>query len=66
MPLRARADRPLRAYVREPTAELDARMGGRRFPGMHLIVAAAIVAMTPAVVLPPDPEPESVGARSGE
>jgi hypothetical protein len=40
-------------------------VGGRRFPGLHMIVTAAVVAATPDVVLPPDPEPESVGERSG-
>jgi len=41
-------------------------VGGQRFPGLHMIVTAQIVAMTPDVVLPPDPEPENVGERSGE
>ncbi|MEA2411454.1 MAG: uncharacterized protein QOC77_2015 [Thermoleophilaceae bacterium] len=37
---------------------------GRRFPGMHLVVTASIVALTPSVPVPPDPEPEDVGERS--
>ena len=37
---------------------------GSRFPGMHLVVTASIVAMTPDVPLPEDVEPESVGERS--
>jgi hypothetical protein len=51
-------------YSAESPPELEAAVGGRRFPGMHLIVTASIVASTPDVVLPPDPEPESVGERS--
>ncbi|GAC1318132.1 MAG: hypothetical protein NVSMB25_07110 [Thermoleophilaceae bacterium] len=35
----------------------------QRFPGLHLVVIAAIVAMTPDVVLPPVPEPVSVDER---
>jgi hypothetical protein len=30
------------------------------------VITASIVALTPDVVLPPDPEPESVGERSGD
>jgi predicted TIM-barrel fold metal-dependent hydrolase len=50
-------------YVASHPPELNATMPGSRFPGLHLIVTAAIVAATPDVVLPPDPEPESVGER---
>lgn len=39
---------------------------GSRFPGMHLVVTASIVALTSSVPVPPDPEPESVGERSGD
>jgi uncharacterized protein len=39
------------------------REGPRRFPGLHLIVTAATVAVTPDVVLPPEPEPVNVGER---
>lgn len=35
----------------------------RRFPGMHLVIAASVIALTPAVVLPPDPEPVAAGER---
>jgi hypothetical protein len=50
------------AATRPPALEEAA--AGRRFPGLRLVVMAAIVAATPDVVLPPDPEPESVGERS--
>src|SRR3954470_8885485 len=52
-------------YAAEQPAELTSGPGGPRFPGLHLVVTASIVAMTPAVPVPPDPEPESVGERSG-
>jgi hypothetical protein len=39
---------------------------GSRFPGMHLVVTASIVSLTPEVPLPADVEPESVGERSGD
>jgi hypothetical protein len=52
-------------YLSERPVELQGDMPGQRFPGMHLVVTASIVAMTPAVPVPPDPEPESVGERSG-
>ncbi|MEA2403737.1 MAG: uncharacterized protein QOE08_384 [Thermoleophilaceae bacterium] len=52
-------------YTTSNPPELDG-VGAPRFPGLHIIVTAGIVAMTPDVVLPPDPEPESVGERSGE
>jgi hypothetical protein len=51
-------------YSASAPQELEGSVGGRRFPGLHIIVAASIVAATPDVVLPPDPEPESVGERS--
>jgi hypothetical protein len=53
------------SYVATHPPELD-KVGGQRFPGLHIIVTAQIVAATPDVVLPPDPEPETVGERSGE
>jgi predicted TIM-barrel fold metal-dependent hydrolase len=53
------------SYNASSPPELEAATGGRRFPGLHMIVTAAVVAATPDVVLPPDPEPESVGERSG-
>jgi hypothetical protein len=51
-------------YSSNAPPELEASIGGRRFPGIHVIITASIVALTPDVVLPPDPEPESVGERS--
>jgi hypothetical protein len=50
-------------YAAEHPPELEGNVTGRRFPGLHIVVTAAIVAATPSVVLPPDPEPESVGER---
>jgi hypothetical protein len=44
--------------------ELESTGPGSRFPGLHLVVTASIVAATPDVVLPPDPEPEDVGERA--
>ena len=38
---------------------------GRQFPGLQLMVAAAAVARTPSVAVPPDPEPVSAGERLG-
>jgi hypothetical protein len=52
-------------YFDSRPPELDGTTGGQRFPGLHMIVTAAIVAATPDVALPPDPEPESVSERSG-
>jgi hypothetical protein len=52
-------------YQAENPPELVLSTPGSRFPGMHLVVTASIVALTPDVPLPPDPEPESVGERSG-
>jgi uncharacterized protein len=43
----------------------QAGAGGRAAPGSHLIVIAACVARTPAVALPPEPEPVTVGERPG-
>jgi hypothetical protein len=51
-------------YVAEQPPELVVATPGRRFPGMHLVVTASIVALTPSVPVPPDPEPEDVGERS--
>lgn len=36
----------------------------QRFPGLHLIIVAAVVALTPDVVLPAEPEAVAVGERS--
>ena len=49
-------------YVAERPAELEMSGPGSRFPGMHLVVTASIVALTPSAPLP-DVEPESVGER---
>ncbi len=43
--------------------ELDGAEGGQRFPGLHIVLTATIVALTPDVQLPEDLEPESVGDR---
>jgi hypothetical protein len=51
-------------YVAERPAEM-AGEGERRFPGLHLVVTAAMVAVTPDVALPPEPEPVAAGERSG-
>jgi uncharacterized protein len=45
-----------------PEFEPDQNQPGRRFPGLHLVVTASILAATPDVVVP-EPEPESVGER---
>jgi predicted TIM-barrel fold metal-dependent hydrolase len=52
------------SYSASGPDELQGVAGPRRFPGLHLVVTAGIVAMTPDAPLPPDPEPESVGERS--
>jgi hypothetical protein len=44
--------------------ELRAREGATRFPGLHLVATAAMVAVTPDVALPPEPEPVAAGERS--
>ena len=36
----------------------------QRFPGLHLAIIASVVALTPDVALPPDPEPVAAGQRS--
>jgi hypothetical protein len=53
-------------YVASRPAEMDLTRPGSRFPGMHLIVTASIVALTPEVPLPADVEPESAGERSAD
>ncbi len=50
-------------YLEDQPEEL-AKEGARRFPGLHLVVTAATVALTPDVALPPDPEPVAAGERS--
>src|SRR3954470_11186824 len=52
-------------YVAERPPEMELTRPGSRFPGMHLVVTASIVSLTPEVPLPADVEPESVGERSG-
>jgi hypothetical protein len=54
------------SYVASRPPEMDLSRPGSRFPGMHLVVTASIVALTPDAPLPADVEPESVGERSGE
>ena len=51
-------------YRTERPRHLREVEGERRFPGLHLVVAAATVALTPDVALPPDPEPVAAGERS--
>jgi hypothetical protein len=52
-------------YVADRPPEMELTRPGSRFPGLHLVVTASIVALTPDVPLPADVEPESVGERSG-
>jgi predicted TIM-barrel fold metal-dependent hydrolase len=49
-------------YRADSPPELEGAHGGRRFPGLHLVVTASIVALTPDVPLP-EPDPESAGER---
>jgi hypothetical protein len=51
-------------YQADHPAELSHSEGEIRFPGLHLVVIAAAVALTPDVALPPDPEPVAAGERS--
>jgi uncharacterized protein len=53
-------------YVADRPPEMELTRPGSRFPGLHLVVTASIVALTPDVPLPADVEPESVGERSGD
>jgi hypothetical protein len=50
-------------YLASNPPELAGDHPGARFPGMHLVVTASIVALTPDVPLPQDVEVERVGAR---
>jgi predicted TIM-barrel fold metal-dependent hydrolase len=52
-------------YVASHPPEMELSRPGSRFPGLHLVVSASIVALTPDAPLPADVEPESVGERSG-
>ena len=52
-------------YRASAPPELEGEHVGRRFPGLHLVVTASIVALTPDVPLP-EPEAESAGERSEE
>jgi uncharacterized protein len=49
-----------------PPVEDDGRPRGpaMRFPGLGVVLAASVVARTPDVALPPDPEPVRVGERT--
>jgi hypothetical protein len=51
-------------YATERPEEVAEASGEQRFPGLHLVVTAATVALTPAVVLPPESEHVAVGERS--
>jgi hypothetical protein len=51
-----------RQYQEMNPPELEDAGPGSRFPGLHLIITAAIVAATPDVALP-EPDPESAGER---
>jgi hypothetical protein len=51
-------------YVGSDPDGVLSRTGEQRFPGLHLLVTAAAVALTPDVALPPEPEPVAVGERS--
>jgi len=53
-------------YVADHPPELELTRPGSRFPGLHLVVTASIVSLTPDVPLPADVEPESVGERSAD
>jgi uncharacterized protein len=53
-------------YAAAHPPEMELSRPGSRFPGMHLVVTASIVALTPDVPLPADVEPESAGERSGD
>ncbi len=53
-------------YSRDGLSKAGAQEGrgpGHLFPGLHLVVAAAMLARTPDVPLPPDPEPEDTAER---
>jgi predicted TIM-barrel fold metal-dependent hydrolase len=53
-------------YSRDGMYEGGAQEGngpGHLFPGLHLVVAAAMLTRTPDVPLPPDPEPADTGER---
>jgi uncharacterized protein len=49
-------------YQESNPPEFQVEGPGRRFPGLHLVVTASILAATPDVAVP-EPEPESVGER---
>jgi hypothetical protein len=53
-------------YISERPAEMELTRPGSRFPGLHLIIAASIVALTPDVPLPERIEPERVDERSAD
>jgi uncharacterized protein len=50
-------------YLERNPPEFAGEHPGARFPGMHLVVTASIVALTPDAPLPVDVEPERVGER---
>jgi hypothetical protein len=51
------------SYLESNPPELAGDHPGARFPGMHLVVTASIVSLTPDAPLPGDVEPERVGER---
>ena len=51
-------------YAGDSPAELAEATGEQRFPGLHIVVTAATVALTPDVVLPPESDAVAVGERS--
>jgi predicted TIM-barrel fold metal-dependent hydrolase len=51
-------------YTADRPEDLLEKEGEQRFPGLHLVVTAAAVALTPDVALPPEPEPVAAGERS--
>jgi predicted TIM-barrel fold metal-dependent hydrolase len=51
-------------YQSDRPQELASGEGETRFPGLHLVVTAATVALTPDVPLPAEPEAVAAGERS--
>ena len=52
-------------YAEEQPEDLREKEGEQRFPGLHLVITAAGVALTPDVPLPAEPEPVAAGERTG-
>jgi predicted TIM-barrel fold metal-dependent hydrolase len=51
-------------YTVDRPEDLLEKEGEQRFPGLHMVVTAQCVALTPDVALPPEPEPVAAGERS--